>query len=526
MQFQPGTLFLPNAAGDAMNAVEGLEAAELPEAVLPFRDIMTTERGEVAGRALPAMRDGGKALPPPGIRLPEVTLDVATREPDMSTEAEPNPVAALRSEDFAEAATLTLPAPVQPELDIDAAPIAVALPPAVVVPADTLPAAGDDLEFSGDDIVAVPRRSTDSPRPVAEPPQRLRDAVLGTPALPASGERAEPDVAGSVPRQRSAERPDSRGALVASLRSRRGEREGIGHALGRSVENSAIKADDEPVPPVVRDLQRPAMPSVVSPAEPVRVSAEPPGALVRDIEKLIKNNQIKNEINVKTDIGAGPQNERQASQTAAGSIPVTPAGSNRLPTEPVSFESIATENLTARVSTPAAPPPIAAVAAPVPSPVAIGTAGNSGTVPMLSVDAPVLDAEWSDAMPERVVWMAENNVRQAQIRLNPVELGPLQVRLAVEEQSVNVVFTANHAVTRAALESALPQLRDMLAESGLSLGEASVSEQGVGDQQQRQELELHQIGDSAPVDAAVTAVETSSNARSSRRSTSLLDTYA
>ena len=44
-------------------------------------------------------------------------------------------------------------------------------------------------------------------------------------------------------------------------------------------------------------------------------------------------------------------------------------------------------------------------------------------------------------------------------------------------------FNAAHAVTREALESALPRLRDMLHANGMSLEGASVSDHGIGHQQ-------------------------------------------
>ena len=76
--------------------------------------------------------------------------------------------------------------------------------------------------------------------------------------------------------------------------------------------------------------------------------------------------------------------------------------------------------------------------------------------------------------------MAGNQLRSAEIRLTPAELGPLRVQVAVDDGAAHVTFHAQHAVTRDAIEQALPRLREMLAESGLSLGQADVSDRGVG----------------------------------------------
>lgn len=95
------------------------------------------------------------------------------------------------------------------------------------------------------------------------------------------------------------------------------------------------------------------------------------------------------------------------------------------------------------------------------------------------IRTPVSEPAWGDRIGERVVVLAGNQVKTAEIRLTPAELGPVRVQVSVEEGATNVTFQAQHAVTRDALEQALPRLREMLAENGLSLGQADVGEHGV-----------------------------------------------
>ena len=93
----------------------------------------------------------------------------------------------------------------------------------------------------------------------------------------------------------------------------------------------------------------------------------------------------------------------------------------------------------------------------------------------------VRDSAWGGQLAERVVMMTGNQLKSAEIRLTPAELGPLRVQVAVDDGAAHVTFHAQHAVTRDAIEQALPRLREMLAESGLSLGQADVSDRGVGE---------------------------------------------
>ncbi len=84
---------------------------------------------------------------------------------------------------------------------------------------------------------------------------------------------------------------------------------------------------------------------------------------------------------------------------------------------------------------------------------------------------------WNDGVADRVVWMAKNDVQVAELHLNPADLGPIEITLTLsgdDKSQAAVQFSAAHAATREAIETALPRLRDMLQESGITLGQAGV----------------------------------------------------
>jgi len=94
-----------------------------------------------------------------------------------------------------------------------------------------------------------------------------------------------------------------------------------------------------------------------------------------------------------------------------------------------------------------------------------------------SIQQPVKHPQWGQALGQRVVFMATNQLQQAQITLNPEKLGPVQVKLHMDkDQQVHVTMTAQHSTTREAMESALPRLREMLEQSGVDLGSVDVSD--------------------------------------------------
>jgi flagellar hook-length control protein FliK len=90
--------------------------------------------------------------------------------------------------------------------------------------------------------------------------------------------------------------------------------------------------------------------------------------------------------------------------------------------------------------------------------------------------------QFAQETAQHVVWLAGQAIQKAEIRLNPGKLGPIQVEIATHHDRVDVNFAVQHPQTVHALQQALPQLHDMLAQQGLNLGQASVGQQSPGQQ--------------------------------------------
>ncbi len=95
----------------------------------------------------------------------------------------------------------------------------------------------------------------------------------------------------------------------------------------------------------------------------------------------------------------------------------------------------------------------------------------------MPVSVPMQQPGWDRAFGERVVWMARHNVQEASIQLNPRHLGPVELRVTVNQDQVSVQFQVQNPLTREAVEAAMPRLREMLSESGLTLAQSNVSDQ-------------------------------------------------
>jgi flagellar hook-length control protein FliK len=99
-----------------------------------------------------------------------------------------------------------------------------------------------------------------------------------------------------------------------------------------------------------------------------------------------------------------------------------------------------------------------------------------GTAPA-ELQERVGSARWADDLATRITLMTAQGQQQGSLRLSPEHLGPLEVRIHVTQDTASVWFGAQHDETRAAIQDALPRLREMFAASGISLGQASVSRQ-------------------------------------------------
>ena len=113
-----------------------------------------------------------------------------------------------------------------------------------------------------------------------------------------------------------------------------------------------------------------------------------------------------------------------------------------------------------------------------------GQAAASGQSALsLPVQPSMQNPAWGQVMSSRVAWMAKEGIQEAELRMNPARLGPVEVKLHVQNDQASVTFLAQQSATRDALEQALPRLRESFAESGMQLTDAQVGEQ---EQQQDQ----------------------------------------
>ncbi|WP_334027334.1 flagellar hook-length control protein FliK [Alteromonas sp. P256] len=82
--------------------------------------------------------------------------------------------------------------------------------------------------------------------------------------------------------------------------------------------------------------------------------------------------------------------------------------------------------------------------------------------------------EGQQQLNEKIRWMVNARNTMAEIRLDPPELGSMQVRVNVQGDAASVSFIVQSQQAKDALADTMPKLRDMLSEQGIELGDAQV----------------------------------------------------
>jgi len=100
---------------------------------------------------------------------------------------------------------------------------------------------------------------------------------------------------------------------------------------------------------------------------------------------------------------------------------------------------------------------------------------------------------WDNQVSQRIVYMVGKE-QAATLTLNPPDLGPVQIVLNVTNDQATVAFSSDQLDVRQALENALPRLREMMSESGIALGNATVDANVPDGRQQQQDSDRRAQG--------------------------------
>ncbi len=145
------------------------------------------------------------------------------------------------------------------------------------------------------------------------------------------------------------------------------------------------------------------------------------------------------------------------------------------------------------------------------------------------VHAALNSAAFAPELGTRVSLMAVDGVQQAELQLNPTDMGPVSVQIVVDGAQAQVSFHAAQADTRQALEKSLPDLAAALQGQGLTLSGGGVFQQSQRDPQASSSEGSRtgvRGGRGGAAGTAAVSEATLANGPALRRTAGLLDTFA
>ncbi|HKO88152.1 MAG TPA: flagellar hook-length control protein FliK [Burkholderiales bacterium] len=105
------------------------------------------------------------------------------------------------------------------------------------------------------------------------------------------------------------------------------------------------------------------------------------------------------------------------------------------------------------------------------------TSRSVDQAPTLNLSQQVGSERWNNELGQTVTLMIKGEQTRASLQVTPPEMGPIEIKIDLSGDEASISFTVQQTDTRQALENALPRLREMLAESGISLGQSQVNHQ-------------------------------------------------
>jgi flagellar hook-length control protein FliK len=98
----------------------------------------------------------------------------------------------------------------------------------------------------------------------------------------------------------------------------------------------------------------------------------------------------------------------------------------------------------------------------------------------VTVPTPVTSPDFPEALGLQMSVLARDGVHEAELHLNPADMGPVSVQIVMDGTQARVDFGADVAATRHAIEAGLPELASALRDAGFTLAGGGVSEHSRG----------------------------------------------
>ncbi|WP_431261110.1 flagellar hook-length control protein FliK [Roseateles chitinivorans] len=174
------------------------------------------------------------------------------------------------------------------------------------------------------------------------------------------------------------------------------------------------------------------------------------------------------------------QLQRELSQAAAGTASAVEGADKSAQTDALHAASSGAHEISMGDAAAKGPQPSfeALLAAAQQTGAASSTSGADATsatqAPSVPLSHPLDSPDFAPELSASVSLLIQDGVHEAQLQLNPTEMGPVSINIQLDGQQAQVNFHAQHAATREVLERSLPDLAAALQAQGLTLSGGGV----------------------------------------------------
>lgn len=103
---------------------------------------------------------------------------------------------------------------------------------------------------------------------------------------------------------------------------------------------------------------------------------------------------------------------------------------------------------------------------------------QAGKAYVSSLPLAVDDPDWSNQLNQKLMWMSARNIQQAELHLNPADMGPIDIKIQIGAEQSSININAQNQGVRELLEANIHKLKEMLNGSSEELADAG--EQSLG----------------------------------------------
>jgi flagellar hook-length control protein FliK len=136
-------------------------------------------------------------------------------------------------------------------------------------------------------------------------------------------------------------------------------------------------------------------------------------------------------------------------------------------------------------------------------------------------------SNWQHEVTHKIIWMNNSNNQSATLILNSQELGPLKVVIHVNNAQADTNFTTNNPHLRQALEDGISNLREMMKQSGVELGQTNINSGNEQNSDRKSQSNGHQISNKINISSNHLNISpTHSLPASLNKSNSIINTFA